>query len=189
MKRKRLDRDSWGFQHFPYYQMRVDLPEFHGMVCLIRILSGEKCCWTLPRAGRVPVCGAGMTWMQLIPDGQHRVITVKYRPRDRVSLWYVDVIDRVETDPDGVLAFVDAYLDVIFSPKGDVHVDDRDELDAAHASGELTDAQYERALAEGESILREMCSDISWTEKRCRGILRHVRRRLGDEDVLRRNVP
>ena len=37
MKRKRLDRDSWGFQHFPYYQMRVDLPEFHGMVCLIRI--------------------------------------------------------------------------------------------------------------------------------------------------------
>ena len=80
MKRKRLDRDSWGFQHFPYYQMRVDLPEFHGMVCLIRILSGEKCCWTLPRAGRVPVCGAGMTWMQLIPDGQHRIITVKYRP-------------------------------------------------------------------------------------------------------------
>ena len=68
MKRKRLDRDSWGFQHFPYYQMRVDLPEFHGMVCLIRILSGEKCCWTLPRAGRVPVCGAGMTWLQLIPD-------------------------------------------------------------------------------------------------------------------------
>lgn len=194
MKRKRLDRDGWGFQGFPYYQMRVELPEFRGLASLIRIVSGATCCWEMPRAGRVPVCGAGMLWLQLVPDGQHRVITVKYaRPRwpgrlPRVSVWYADVIDRLEYDPDGVAAFVDQYLDVIFSPQGDVHTDDRDELDAAYASGELTEEQYRRAIAEGESIAKELCADVQRTERWCAGILRHVLSRLEDADTFRKNV-
>lgn len=58
MKRKRLDRDGWGFQGFPYAQMRLEHGDFRGRVCLIRLVSGEACCWELPRAGRVAVCGA-----------------------------------------------------------------------------------------------------------------------------------
>ncbi|MBQ8616611.1 MAG: DUF402 domain-containing protein [Clostridia bacterium] len=188
MKRKRLDRDSWGFQHFPYYQMRVDLPEFCGLASLIRLTSGEKCYWHMPRAGKVAVCGAGMTWLQLIPDDAHHIITVKYRPGERVSVWYADVIDHVEYDPDGVAAFVDAYLDVIFSPKGDMKVDDRDELDAAYASGELTAEQYSRVLQEGDAILHTLCADMKATERWCRSILRHVKRRLDAPDTLRKNV-
>lgn len=193
MKRKRLTREGWGFQGFPYYQMRVDLPEFHGLASLIRILSGDTCRWEMPRAGRVPVAGAGMMWLQLVPDGQHRVITAKYRRSrwherlPRVSVWYVDVIDHMETDPDGVAVFVDQYLDVIFSPQGDVHVDDRDELDAACAAGKLTQAQHRRAIAEGESILSGLCADVRATERWCGAILRHVLSRLDDADTLRRN--
>ncbi len=194
MKRKRLDRDGWGFQGFPYYQLRVDMPEFHGLACVIRILSGETCCWQMPKAGKAPVCGKGMLWLQLIPDGQHRVITAKYRPKrrgektPRVSVWYVDVIDRVEYDQDGVAAFVDQYLDVIFSPQGDVHIDDREELDRALASGELTEMQHARALAEGEDVVRTLCRDVRETEAWCGKILRHVMTRLDDADTLRRNV-
>ena len=194
MKRKRLDRDGWGFQGFPYYQMRVELPEFCGLASLIRIVSGDVCCWEMPKAGRVPVAGAGMMWLQLVPDGQHRVITAKYRRSrwpgriPRVSVWYADVIDRLEYDPDGVAVFVDQYLDVIFSPQGDVHIDDRDELDAAHAAGELTEAQYHRALAEGESIAAEMCADVQATERRCGVILRHVLSRLDAVDTFRKNI-
>lgn len=203
MKRKRLDRDGWGLQGFPYYQMRVDLPEFCGTACLLRILDGKDCCWQMPKAGRTPVVGAGMTWLQLIPDGQHRVITVKYRrgkailrgrqkagrlPVGPVAVWYVDVIDRVEAEPDGVLAFIDLYLDVIFTPQGDLHVDDREELDAALAAGDVTPEQHRMAIAEGESILRDMCADVHLTEQWCGCILRHVLSRLDDGDVLRRNV-
>lgn len=194
MKRKRLDRDGWGFQGFPYYQLRVELPEFRGLASVIRILSGDMCCWNMPRAGTVPVCGEGMLWLQLIPDGQHRVITVKYRPKrpfertPRVSVWYVDVIDRVEYDPDGVAVFVDQYLDVIFSPQGDVHTDDRDELDAALASGELTAQEHACAVEEGEEIVRTLCADVGRTEAWCSGILQHVLTRLDNADTLRRNV-
>lgn len=193
MKRKRLDRDGWGFQGFPYYQMRVELPQFHGLASVIRILSGDECCWEMPKAGRIPVCGEGMTWLQLVPDDAHRVITVKYRrsrwpgkPVGGVSVWYADVIDHIEYDPDGVAVFVDQYLDVIFSPQGDVHVDDREELDRAYASGELTDMQYRRAIAEGESIVRELCTDVRATEKWCGEILRHVFSRLNDAGTLKK---
>ena len=194
MKRKRLTREGWGFQGFPYYQMRVDLPEFRGLASVIRILSGDVCTWSMPRAGKVPVAGAGMLWLQLVPDGQHRVLTVKYRPKalwealPRVSVWYADVIERIEYDPDGVAAYVDQYLDVIFSPQGDVHTDDREELDAALRSGELTAEQHARAVAEGEDIRRCLCTDVRRTEKWCGEILCHVLSRLEDPDVLSRNV-
>lgn len=45
MKHKRLNRDSWGFQHHPYYQMRIDDELFHGLACLIRLTDGEKNYW------------------------------------------------------------------------------------------------------------------------------------------------
>jgi len=194
MKRKRLTREGWGFQGFPYYQMRVDMPEFRGVAGVLCILSGEMCCWQMPRAGKIPVCGEGMTWLQLIPDDRHCVITVKYRPVrwpgriPRVSVWYADVIDRIEYDGDGVAAFVDQYLDVIFSPQGDVHIDDRDELDAALASGEVTQAQHARALAEGERIVQELCADVRATERWCGAILRHVMARLNAPETLKKNV-
>lgn len=187
MKRKRLDRDQWGFQGFPYAQMRVDLPEFHGMASMIQLLSGDYCYWETPKAGKVPVCGKGMTWLQLVPDGQHRLITVKYLPNGKPSLWYVDVIDRMETDPDGVAVFVDAYLDVIITPQGDVKIDDRDELEAAYASGDMTEEQYRRTLAEGEKIVQEMCKDIKQLEKWCKGIYRHVQGRLQAPDTFRKS--
>ncbi len=195
MKRKRLTREGWGFDRFPYYQMRVDLPEFHGTAGLLRIVSGsDDFCWHMPKAGKVSVSNRGMTWLQLAPEDQHRLITVMYRrpgipgKLPRVSVWYVDVIDRVETDPDGVLAFVDMYLDVIFTPQGDVHIDDREELDAAHASGELSETQHALAVTEGDNIVQTMCSDLRAAEKWCGTILRHVLSRLEDGDTLRRNV-
>ncbi len=64
MNHKRLNRDKWGFQYYPYYQMRIDDELFHGMVCLIRLTDGEKNYWEMPKAGRTQVTGEGMTWHQ-----------------------------------------------------------------------------------------------------------------------------
>lgn len=191
MKHKRLDRNLWGFSHFPYYQMRVDTDDFHGLACIIRITGGEYQYWQTPKAGRLAVCGEGMTWMELIPDDKKRVITVKYFRDEtndeqrgnypdfvdneyRASLWYVDVIDGIEFDEDGTAIYIDKYLDVIFTPEGDIVVDDRDELDNAYASGELSDEQYNEAIAESEEILEEMTSDIAATEARCARIRRYI---------------
>ena len=200
MTKKRLDRDAkWGFDRFPYYHMRVDIEEFHGMVSIIELLDGQYCYWDfLPKAGKTPVCGKGMVWLQLIPDGCHRAVTAKFLPVTQaedgkkpksISVWYVDVIDSWGYDEDNVIYFMDQYLDVIFDTDGDVITADRDELDDAYRSGELSEEQYQRALAEGDAIISELCSDIGETQRRCEIIMEHAVRRIREDDgVFKKNV-
>lgn len=197
MNRKRLDRDrGWGFHYFPYYQMRIDCDFYHGFASLIKLIDGETLYWEKPNAGRFAVAGGGMLWLQLVPDGKSRLITAPYLPSPKtidgkdypftVTGWYVDVIERLEYDPDGVAAYVDKYLDVVFTPQGDIEVQDRDELDEAYATGNITKAQYEAALAEGESILKDLCEDIDKTEKLCADILALVLEKIeaGEQPVM-----
>lgn len=203
MKHKRLNRDRWGFQYYPYYQMRIDEDFFHGIVCLIRLTDGEANYWEMPKAGRIQVTGAGMTWLELIPDHTNRVITVKYFPdgthdggrhsypdpfcKDyQPSIWYVDVTDGIEYDECGIATYIDKYLDVIFTPEGDVKTDDKDELDAAYESGELTEEQYRSALAEKDAILGELCADIYKTNELCGKVRRIAEQRITEGEPIRK---
>ena len=185
MKRKRLNRDIWQFDHFPYYQLRVDTSDFNGLVCLIKLQNGvahidngDYQYWNFPKAGKAAVCGDGMTWLQLIPDGKSHVLTAKYLPDNKLSICYTDIIERIEYDPDGVAVFIDKYLDVVFTPQGDCGIDDRDELDDAFHSGELSRGQYDAAIEEGDAIIEEYCTDIARTEAWCDRILAHVNDRI-----------
>ena len=200
MIKKRLDRDSkWFFQGFPYYQMRMDTDDFHGLVSVIELVDGNYIFWEMPKAGRTPVCGQGMLWLQLIPDHQHRAITAKFLPKSRivdgkaytksVSIWYVDVIDSWGLDEDQVAYYNDLYLDVEFDMEGDVLVVDRDELEAARHTGELTEKQYQTALAEGEAIVADLCADVAKTQRWCEGILEKAMARIRENDhVFRKNA-
>lgn len=203
MKHKRLNRDlGWGFQYYPYYQMRIDDEIFHGLVCLIKLTDGEENYWETPKAGRIQVTGGGMCWMQLVPDNTSRVVTVMYFPdgqhdTERInypepanikyqpSIWYVDVIDGMEYDEYGLAMFIDKYLDVIFTPEGDVKIDDRDELDEAFNSGELTKEQYESAISECEEILKDYCEDIRQTEAWCARIRQLVEDRIAHGESIK----
>lgn len=182
MKRKRLDRDlKWGFQYFPYYQTYMDHEIYHGLVSLITLTDGEYCYWDFPKAGRTAVCGKDMVWLQLFPDGCKRLVTAMFLPEPKtvkgrlypysVSAVYADVAEGIEYDSDGVAAYIDKYLDVRLTPCGDILIDDRDELDEAFKSGELTEEQYNGALNECSLIIEAMGSDTEQTEKRLCDIL------------------
>lgn len=200
MTKKRLDRDrNWGFQGFPYYQMRMDADDYRGLVSVIDLLDGDFMYWDMPKAGKTPVCGKGMLWLQLIPDDRHRAITAMFLPESQsvhgvtydkvVSMWYVDVIDSWGYDEDQVAYFKDMYLDVEFDPEGDVLVVDRDELDAAYQAGELTEKQYQTALAEGDAIVSDLCADIEKTQRWCAGILALAADRIRRDDrVFKKNA-
>ena len=99
-------------------------------------------------------------------------------PDGRVAVWYVDIIDGIVYDEDGVAIFIDQYLDVIFTPQGDVMIDDRDELDAAYQSGELSRVQYESAIQEGIRVTRELCRNLSFTQNYCDQVLQEMNRRI-----------
>lgn len=203
MKHKRLNRDGWGFMYYPYYQMRIDHELFHGMACLIRNTGGEENYWATPKAGRIQVTGTGMTWLELIPDNTQRVITIMYfpdgthdlerknypdyvDPKYQPSIWYVDITDGITYDEYGIAIYIDKYLDVIFTPEGDVKIDDRDELEAAYASGELSDEQYRAALSECDRIMEELCTDIKKTQEWCAGIRALVEERIAAGEPVKK---
>lgn len=182
MKHKLL-RDGWGFTYYPYYQMRIDDELFQGVACLIKLTDGEDNYWETPKAGMVKVTGTGMSWLELVPDDISRVITIVYFPegthyernnylepsdkRYQPSIYYVDITEGTTYDECGIATYIDKYLDVIFTPEGDAKIDDRDELDVAFAQGELTKEQYDAALQECDSILKEYCEDITKTSEWC----------------------
>lgn len=178
MKHKRLDRDKWGFQYFPYYQMRIVTEGFCGLASLIYLIDGQPQYWQMPKAGKVMVAGPGMRWLQLIPDGRRHMITAKYLPDGSVSVWYADVIDGVSYDADGVGVFADLYLDVIFTPQGDMKIDDRDELDAAYQNEKVTEAQYFAAIDEVSQIIKEVCCDPAATKALCDRVLQEMEMRI-----------
>lgn len=172
MNKMRLTRDKkWFFQTFPYHQMYMDNELLKGWVTLNYITDGETRYWEYEKSGIVPVCGKGMIWLTIIPDNHSRCISVYFLPNRRVSVWYIDVIEEVGIDNDGIVYYIDKYLDVVLTPQGDVCIKDRDELDYAYASGELSKKQYEDALREGKLIVYELGADITKTEKYCRAIL------------------
>lgn len=173
MTHKRLTRDQkWGFQTFPYRQVRIDSAIFKGWAAINDLTEGQTILWDyFPKAGKVPVAGEGMCWLTLLPDDQKRSITAFFTKDRRVSAWYIDVIEKVAFHEDGVLGFIDEYLDVMMTPAGDIILSDRDELDAAYHAGELTTEQYTEALREGDRIVAELGSDLAATEKWCMDVL------------------
>ncbi len=182
MTKKRLIRDKqWFFQYFPYHQIYMDNHLFKGWVAINYLTDGETRFWTYDKSGDVAVCGKDMIWMTIIPDNASRSISAFFLPNRRVSAWYIDVIEATGFDEDGILYFIDKYLDVILTPQGDVILCDKDELDAAYSSGELTEEQYRHAIAEGERIIDELGSDILSTESMCRQILEKAEEMLAED--------
>ncbi|MCR5753201.1 MAG: DUF402 domain-containing protein [Acetatifactor sp.] len=188
MKTKRLNRDlKWGFHHYPYYQMDMDNEFFQGFVSVIMLTDGQPLFWEFEKAGKVPVGGSGMIWLQLIPKGKKRLITAMMKPKEgekdySVSVWYVDVMEKYDFDSDGVAIYWDKYIDVMATPQGDVKIDDRDELDEAYEKNELTKEQYEDALRECDSIVTEMFQDVEKTENHCIEILRVAMKMIEEQE-------
>ena len=182
MTKKRLIRDKqWFFQYFPYHQLYMDNELLKGWIAINYLTDGETRYWEFEKAGSVPVSGKDMVWLTIIPDNTSRSISAFFLTDRRVSAWYVDVIESTGMDEDGILYFIDKYLDVMFTTAGDVIISDRDELDAAYESGELSEEQYKNALLEGDRIVKELGEDIFATENWCRQILEKAEEMLSED--------
>ena len=147
MKRTRLSRELWTCITDRSVRLaRADLPGFRGVVCCldVRAVSAPQI-WRRNGAD-VPICVAGSRWVELLPEAGGFCVTAMLGPDRAVRLWYIDMIAGQGVDADGVPWFDDLYLDLIVWPDGDRTVDDRDELDAALARGEIAAAQHARAL-------------------------------------------
>ena len=80
----RLTRDrKWFFQYFPYHQMYMDNELVKGWVAINYLTDGETRYWNYEKSGDVAVCGKGMIWLTIIPDGSFRVSQINPQRGER----------------------------------------------------------------------------------------------------------
>ncbi len=134
--------------------------ELKGKISLLKILELTAPMRRVMDGDDVVLADTGYYWLQLALDGSHYWFTAMFDDRDRFIQLYVDVTGGNEAQAEDPV-FEDMYLDyVVYGSR--VFELDRDELDEAYSLGEITKEQYERALADGEKICRDLTQN---TEK------------------------
>lgn len=97
------------------------------------------------------------SWLQIALEDQYFWITAMFDEKDRLLSIYIDMTDGNQVD----LAdprFVDMYLDYVVLDDMVLELD-RDELEDARNNGEITQAQFERTLSEGEKLFSSLKRD------------------------------
>ncbi len=125
-----------------------------GKISLLKILEIESPLVRSYEGREIVLADAGYYWLQLAIHGSHAWFTVMFDAGGQLIQIYVDVTDGNDALKENP-TFSDLFLDyVVHGSK--VYELDRDELEAAHAAGALSTAQYETALAAGERIHRAL---------------------------------
>ena len=152
MKRKRLS-DTWDCILAKEMQIKeVHTEFFDGYTVFLDMkeVTGPQY-WQL-RVQDIMVCDTGMKWLSMLPKDDFYCITAMMDQQDNMVLWYIDMIDDHGVDAEGVPWFDDLYLDLVVYADGTIVIDDRDELEDALTSGDVSKEQYMQALETCERL-------------------------------------
>ena len=132
-----------------------------GKISLLEILEITEPLVREYEGREVVLADRGYFWLQLGLQGDTAWYTVMFDPEGELVQIYVDVTAGNDCERENPV-FDDLYLDFVVHGE-QVYELDRDELEAAYASGEISGALYETALAAGErlgKLLREQREQI-----------------------------
>ncbi|MBR5410601.1 MAG: NUDIX domain-containing protein [Clostridia bacterium] len=106
-----------------------------------------------PDGKKLCVADKGYVWYQRAFEGEETWLTAAFDEKGVLLQLYFDVTAGNEfVDPDDP-GFRDLYLDVILTPGHGIGVLDRDELDEALRTGDVTKAEYDRVLEVGRETV------------------------------------
>lgn len=86
-------------------------------------------------------------------------------------LWYIDLIDGIGVDADGIPFYNDMFLDLIVSDDGQVVEDDRDEFEKAYVDGIINNKQYQKVISVSEQLKQRILENQRWISEYCRNIV------------------
>ena len=161
MKHQSLSYSTWTCILSRSLHIRQVTEPFAGHISLLRIHDiTEPQVWQWQGRPLV-VCDKGMAWLSMLPERGGLCITAQLNADGTASLWYIDMIDEQGVDERGIPWFKDLYLDLIVHPDGTMVVDDRDELDEALATGDITAQQHQAALDTCAMLQKGLESGVS----------------------------
>lgn len=166
---KTMRRDDWRRVLEKTYQAEdFQCGKRNGKLSLLKIRKVTAPLQVDNGPGPFTIANQDYAWVQLAFAGEFAWFTAMFDDVGNLLQVYVDMTNGNHTDADDPW-FEDMYLDYALAD-GRVFELDRDELDAALAQAQITRAQYDRTLAEGEKIrllLTRHASEIQrfFTEK------------------------
>lgn len=117
----------------------------------------------------------GYTWIQTFPKDKNYSITTMFDKDEDIVEWYIDIIENVDIDEDGVPFYDDLYLDIVALPNGEIFLLDEDELDEAYSLGDINKLEYDLANSQIDIILDEVVDDLERLEIQSRKYLDYMK--------------
>lgn len=139
---------------------KVNTSEFKGHLAVLDIKKvSEPQVWKY-NGKDLTVCDNNYQWLIMLPENDFYCITAMMNEKREIQVCYIDMIAGQGCDEDGVPYYYDLYLDLVVYPDGTIIVDDRDELDAALESGDITRQQFDLALATSDKLQKGLLCDM-----------------------------
>ena len=138
---------------------KIETKDFTGYIGLLEIGEvSEPQVWKY-REQPLTVCDNHYRWLTILPQEDFYCITVMMNEKEQIQVCYIDMIEEQGYDEDGVPWINDLYLDLVVYPDGVVVEDDRDELEAALAEGDISQEQYALAVDTCEKLKAGLLKD------------------------------
>lgn len=162
MKRCRLSYDEWKcIISKDMFGKIVNSELLNGYIGLIDIKEVNKAQIWRFNGEDIVVCDKGIKWLSILPRNDWYCITAMMDENGEILLWYIDMIAKQGIDEDGVPYFDDLYLDLVVYPDGTIIVDDMDELEEALSKKDITQEQFDLAIATSHRLQQGVLSNIS----------------------------
>lgn len=138
---------------------KFETKDFTGYLGLLEIEEvSEPQVWKY-REQPLTVCDNRYRWLTILPQKDFYCITVMMNEKEQIQVCYIDMIAEQGYDEDDVPWFNDLYLDLVVYPDGVIMEDDRDELKAALAEGDISKEQYALAVDTCEKLRECLLKD------------------------------
>jgi uncharacterized protein len=129
---------------------------FTGYVTRLDLLEVTSPLWVNSCGERVCIADKGYSWLQHFPEDTHYTLTSQWDNTGGLVQWYFDICECHDVDDNGIPYWDDLYLDVIGSPNNIFEILDQDELANALEQKHISLEQYELAVREADTLLRQL---------------------------------
>lgn len=169
IKRVRLTFDEWN-KTVPKKEVNLfETEEIYGT--FINIIEVKKTQVWFCFDKKITVADNGYKWLVVLPKKDNYAITMYMDRNDVPILWYIDLIDGIGVDADGIPFYNDMFLDLIVSDDGQVVEDDRDEFEKAYFDGIINNKQYQKVISVSEQLKQRISENQRWISEYCRNIV------------------
>lgn len=160
MKKRKLTFDEWTcITEKRVIQQKINETYFTGVVgliCIDEVTKPQR--WNFLNKD-VLVCDTGMKWLSMIPENEFYVITAMLDEKNRIILWYIDMIADSGLDEAGVAFYHDLYLDLVVYPDGNIYEDDMDELEEAYFKKDISKELFDLAIDTDKKLRNSLLLD------------------------------